>query len=573
MPMLRAMRRRFEALLADPGNDAVLVHERADRARFARRDAAEAVVAVADTHRSAHGPAEAGVRGLGRRRRRDGGAFERPAFPTMRPKSMRSRGFMHLVRYREARDALMATPPSLPEDFSPDVAAARAPSSRARSRRPTLARSAGGRRACSRPMRFRSVPALLARDADEAAAVAAPLLAGHDRGGSRLCRRTSSTSRTSAACGSISPRGRGARRRSPRSSRARGRRCPTPASQGVTIHPMILRPKARELIAGIADDPTFGPVIVFGRGGTAVEVIDDKALALPPLDLKLAHELIARTRVSRILKAYRDVPAADKIAVALVLVKLAQLAADFPQMRELDINPLLADESGVIAVDVRIAVAPVEAAAARAAAPSALRHPALSEAMGAAPRAARRHRDLRAAGAAGGRAAVRAVLRPRHRAGSAAAVLRAGQGVQPCVHRAPHADRLRPRHGVRRRSTRRPGKLLGVVRLHANANYERGEYAILVRSDLKGRGIGWMLMQMIIDYARTEGIRTIEGQVLAREHLDARDVPRARLRDRGRSRRCQSRCRQAVAGLVAFLWDGAVKGRKQQGQQTSRNNA
>src|SRR5213595_931959 len=97
---------------------------------------------------------------------------------------------------------------------------------------------------------------------------------------------------------------------------------------GVTVHPMIVRPKARELIAGIADDPTFGPVVVFGRGGTAVEVINDKALALPPLDLKLASDLIARTRVSRILKAYRDVPAADEHAVALVLVKLAQLAAD-----------------------------------------------------------------------------------------------------------------------------------------------------------------------------------------------------------------------------------------------------
>src|SRR5205823_2525793 len=91
-------------------------------------------------------------------------------------------------------------------------------------------------------------------------------------------------------------------------------------------------------------------------GGTAVEVINDKALALPPLDLKLAREVIARTRVSRILGAYRDVPAADENAVALVLVKLAQLAADLPELRELDLNPLLADKSGVLAVDARISV-------------------------------------------------------------------------------------------------------------------------------------------------------------------------------------------------------------------------
>jgi acetyltransferase len=78
---------------------------------------------------------------------------------------------------------------------------------------------------------------------------------------------------------------------------------------GVTIQPMIMRPKAHELILGVADDPTFGPVIAFGQGGTAVEVLDDKALALPPLDLKMAGELIARTRVARVLKGYRNVPA------------------------------------------------------------------------------------------------------------------------------------------------------------------------------------------------------------------------------------------------------------------------
>src|SRR5208282_5310251 len=109
---------------------------------------------------------------------------------------------------------------------------------------------------------------------------------------------------------------------------------------GVTVFPMIVRPKARELIVGVADDPTFGPVIVFGQGGTAVEVISDKALALPPLDLELARGLIARTRVSRILKAYRNVPAADQDAVALLLVKLAQLVADFPEILEIDLNPV-----------------------------------------------------------------------------------------------------------------------------------------------------------------------------------------------------------------------------------------
>jgi hypothetical protein len=88
---------------------------------------------------------------------------------------------------------------------------------------------------------------------------------------------------------------------------------------GVIVQAMMVRPKARELILGLADDPTFGTVVVFGRGGTAVEIINDKALALPPLDLQLARDLIERTRVSRLLRAYRDVPAVKPDAVALVL--------------------------------------------------------------------------------------------------------------------------------------------------------------------------------------------------------------------------------------------------------------
>src|SRR5690606_16765574 len=97
--------------------------------------------------------------------------------------------------------------------------------------------------------------------------------------------------------------------------------------------------------------------ILFGQGGTAVEIVRDKALALPPLDLALAHDLIGQTRVARLLAAYRSELAADIEAVALTLVKLSQLAADVPEIRELDINPLLADQHGVIAIDARIRIA------------------------------------------------------------------------------------------------------------------------------------------------------------------------------------------------------------------------
>eukprot|EP01035_Chromulina_nebulosa_P000377 gene377-548_t len=134
--------------------------------------------------------------------------------------------------------------------------------------------------------------------------------------------------------------------------RARTKR-PDAQIDGVIVQPMMVRSKARELILGIANDPTFGTIVVFGRGGNA------RALSLPPLDLNLARDLVGRTRVSRILAAYRDVPAVKPGEVERTLVKVAQLAADLPQISELDINPLLADENGVIAVDARVAVRPV----------------------------------------------------------------------------------------------------------------------------------------------------------------------------------------------------------------------
>jgi len=129
--------------------------------------------------------------------------------------------------------------------------------------------------------------------------------------------------------------------------------------EGFTVQAMVRRKGAYELIAGMINDVQFGPVLLFGHGGTAVEVLDDKALALPPLNLKLARELITRTRIYRLLQGYRDVAAADIDKIALTLVRLSHLISDLPAIQELDINPLLADADGVIALDARILVASV----------------------------------------------------------------------------------------------------------------------------------------------------------------------------------------------------------------------
>jgi acetyltransferase len=441
--------------------------------------------------------------------------FTRAGIPHYATEADAVRGFMHLASYREVLDQLMRTPPSLPEHFSPDLAAAR---------RIVEGAIADGREwldpieitALFEAYAIPIVPAVLARDIDEAAAAAAPILASgrtvvikilsrdivhkSDVGGVRLNLTSAREVREAVA-----------------DVLARARRTkPDARIAGVTIHPMIVRPKARELIAGIADDPTFGPVIVVGHGGTGVEVIDDKALALPPLDLGMAQDLIGRTRVARTLKSHRNLPAVKEPDVALVLVKLAQLAGDLPQVRELDINPLLADETGVLALDARVAIAAV--------------HPTR-------------------AGSGNPRFAVRPYPREWERrvrlAEETAVIVRPTRPEdEPLVQKFLEkvtAEHLRLRffapikefsHAFIARLIQidyaramafmaieeKSGDLLGVVRLHADANYETGEFAILVRSDLKGRGLGWKLMALIIEYARSEGLKRIQGQVL-RENI------------------------------------------------------
>jgi acetyltransferase len=281
---------------------------------------------------------------------------------------------------------------------------------------------------------------------------------------------------------------------------------------GVTVEPMIHRPGARELILGLVDDTLFGPVILFGQGGTAVEVIRDKALALPPLDLALAHDLIGQTRVARLLAAYRSEPAADIGTIALTLVKLSQLAADVPEIRELDMNPLLADKDGVIAIDARI----------RVAAETRRDRHGLNPRFSIRPYPTYWEREARLPD--GPNVRIRPV-RPEDEA------------LYPPFFAKVEPEDLRLRffthtpdlsHGFFARMTQidyarsmafvalgeADGALLGVVRIHADPDHERAEFAVLIRSDLKGRGLGWALMQLIIDYAGADGIKEIFGEVL-----------------------------------------------------------
>lgn len=132
---------------------------------------------------------------------------------------------------------------------------------------------------------------------------------------------------------------------------------PTVRVDGFEVQPMVDQTDKRELLIGIADDPTFGPIIAVGQGGKAAEVIGDRALALPPLDAGLAQDALFATRVSRLLRDYRDVRAADIPAIVRVIEAVSKICVELPDVLELDINPLLVDQHGVVAVDARIRIA------------------------------------------------------------------------------------------------------------------------------------------------------------------------------------------------------------------------
>lgn len=125
---------------------------------------------------------------------------------------------------------------------------------------------------------------------------------------------------------------------------------------GFAVQAMIRRGGATELIVGLSTDPVFGPVVLFGQGGVAVEVVADQVIGLPPLNRVLAADMIGRTRVARLLAGFREHAPADLDAICDVLIRLGQLAADLPQVIELDINPLLANAAGAIALDARMRV-------------------------------------------------------------------------------------------------------------------------------------------------------------------------------------------------------------------------
>jgi acetyltransferase len=127
--------------------------------------------------------------------------------------------------------------------------------------------------------------------------------------------------------------------------------------RGVTVERMCRKPNGRELMVGVLRDPVFGPTISFGSGGTAVEVLQDRAVALPPLNKFIVKDLIKQTRVAKLLDAFRNLPPVNTESLETVLLRVSEMVCELPHIQELDINPLIADENGAVAVDARVVVA------------------------------------------------------------------------------------------------------------------------------------------------------------------------------------------------------------------------
>ena len=434
--------------------------------------------------------------------------FERAGIPHYASSAMQ--GFMHLVKWRESRDALMATPQGVADP--PDRDGVKKIVADALARGETWLDVVN----IARVLEAYHIPctqALLAKDPEDAARLSIPLIAAHGACVIKIFSRDiSHKSDVSGVMLDLTTPD--AVRKAAEQVIARARKArPDARIEGVTLHPMIRRPNGRELIAGVAEDPTFGPVILFGRGGTAVEVINDKALSLPPLDMNLARAQIERTRVARLLRSYRDKPQADIDAVALTLVRIAQLSADVPEIRGLDLNPLIADEAGVIALDARMEIAPCPTSALGGV------NPRFSVAPY--PRWQEKNVELKDG--------ARLFFRPA-RPEDEDLYRRFFKRVTPedmrrrfftavkdldhvFIARLTQIDYARACAIVAIDET--DGEMAGGVRVMHDPDETRGEYAILVRSDFKGRGLGWALMRAAIEYAREAGLRTIHGHVLA----------------------------------------------------------
>ena len=283
--------------------------------------------------------------------------------------------------------------------------------------------------------------------------------------------------------------------------------------RGATIEPMHQAAHARELMVGAVRDPVFGPVITFGAGGTAVEILADRAVALPPLNDFIARRLVAGTRVAGMLGAWRNLPAIDHQALIDTLLRLSDLVCELPHVHELDINPLTAGPHGVTAVDAGIVIQR----------PPADAQPYAHMAIYPFPSHRVEHFRLR-----NGIDLTIRPIRPED-AEIEQAFVRALSGETRYLRFMGSLSELTREMLVRFTQidydremaliavTRRQGRevQLGVARYTITPDAEGCEFAIVIADEVRGTGLGRRLFEALIRAARERGLQWMEGETLA----------------------------------------------------------
>ena len=434
--------------------------------------------------------------------------FRRADIPTYDTPTHAVRAFLYMAEYLQNQEMLIETPDSLPTDFFPDTSGAR-----------DIARKAldEGRDRLTEPeakgiLAAYGIPVVETRIAVSAkeAVIAADKLGypvalklrspqipqPFDVGGVLLDLET--PERVWEGAASILAR----------CTRER----PDAYIEGFTVQKMGRRPGAHELFVTAKVDPVFGPVLSFGHGGMARKMIQDEALTLPPLSMSLAREMVERTRIHTLLKGTPSHPAADIDDICLTLIQISQLIVDVPQITSIDINPLYADGEGVLALGGKVTVAPFE-----------------------------------------GEGESRLAIRPYPRELEECVSLKSGRHVTLRPIRPEDEDthrvflsslsdedlRLRFFGVVQREFDHKDiarftqidydremafiatapdekgdPETLGVMRTNTKPDNSEAEFAIVVRSDMKGEGLGSMLFHKGIRYTKDRGTTVLMGQTM-----------------------------------------------------------
>ncbi|CAN5880460.1 GNAT family N-acetyltransferase [soil metagenome] len=301
---------------------------------------------------------------------------------------------------------------------------------------------------------------------------------------------------------------------------------PNARINGVTVQKMVKARRGREVSVGVVTDDPFGPVIVFGAGGVMIELLDDRAMELPPLNQFLARRLIERARVAETLGEWRGASAVDTNALEQVLLRVSEMVCALPQLREMDINPIIVDEAGAVAVDARIVVEGSSRAQSRIQAGAVDNYDHLAIL----PYPTRYEHDWPLAG--GGSYTVRPVhpddadmlqelvrsLSPESRHFRFASSFKEMPAAMLSRFTLIDYDREMALVAVHRHRQDGPARgherIVGVSRYVTNPDKSSCEFSLVVADDFKGKGLGSRLMESIMDVARERGLTRMDGLVL-----------------------------------------------------------